>query len=596
MKTNDQIKKMVCESHALIDSSVDQEILDDALVQLKSNSKQRNSGLVPLGRFIMKRPMMKLSAAAVVLLVAMIVMQLGNTSNVWAQVLEKVNQTESYSFRIRQVETTGLRADRFEFATEKETIVYRSSPLGAMDETTWNGRLYTRNYRSLSQGECARLCYPLENYERFDLTDARMQKLKDRHPQQIIVKILEGPYQSIGHDQINGRAVEGIETHDPNALIDPSENYELDFDVDDFVARIWIDTQTQWPVWLEFNFTPVGSSLHRTLVMDQFQWNAQLDPQLFVFDIPSEFKHLDLSLPKPATHQTEAQLAFEACKENDPYLATSDDLNRPDVSGLVLLGVEPQISPEPIRLVTHIEIWEAQDAFVTTWPAFDEVKDDLVQELEDVFGVDRLDVNSLVATAIALRERFWQASGCLSETSYPYAYAARLLMEQAHRLVPEEMDVTDQLVESIMSYKVLWATPADPNRFTHDPAYAETIVQLRSDQFNRIKQAAGQGEVPTWKDLIRVCELASLLSYTAQFEEGLDVVAWLEGQQEQAGWTTYARRFESLRRRLTQQRKSACPLFTESDDTPYPEAYRYARRLCSFQGPDKRRKSLRPRF
>ena len=548
-------------------------------------------------RWIMKRPLMRISAAAVVLLATVIVIQLGNTSNVWAHVLEKVNQTDSYSFRIRQVETTGPRSDGFEFATEKETIVYRSAIWGAMDETTWNGELFTRYYRSLEQGECARICYPLESYERWTLTDDGIKRLRDRHPQQIIVKILQGPYESIGSDRIDGMEVEGIQTQDPNVLIDPTDYYDMDLEVEKFVARVWIDSETQWPVWLEFNFTPKGSSMHRTLVMDQFEWGVQLDSGLFAFKIPDDFKpYVADSTENPSNTKTEAQLAFEESQQNDPYLPSCDTLERPDVSELVLLGVESQIPVESTRLVTNFDIWEAQDAFIATWPVFDDVVDVLAEELEDTFAVSHMDVNSLVATAVALRERFWQEDACLSETSYPYAYAARLLMEQAHDLAPEDMDVTDQLVESIQAYEVLWSCPPDPNRFIHNSTYTETIMDLRLQQFDQIKRNLEQGVTPGWKELIRVCELASLLSYSVRFEEGLLVVTWLEDQQESAGWSSYIKRFNTLRRRLTEQRKSACPVFTESQDFPYPEAYRYSRRLTSFQGPDKRRKVLRPRF
>jgi hypothetical protein len=103
-----------------------------------------------------------------------------------------------------------------------------------------------------------------------------------------------------------------------------------------------------------------------------------------------------------------------------------------------------------------------------------------------------------------------------------------------------------------------------------------------------------QGGVPTWKDLVRTCELAVLLGYTARFEEGLDITKWLKDQQDIAGWADYEGRFEALQRCFTEKRKYACRLFNEPDDA-HPEAYRYSRRLCSFQGPGARHRKLLPR-
>jgi len=596
MKEYRLIKKLINDCRIQTGPVLDQRIMAGAFDRFKQKQNRSSAPAGPsLWRLIMNRPKTKLSLAALVVLVGIVVMHFGETSNVaWAQVLENVNSIDTYVFRIRQVETTGARPDGFEFATEKETTVYRSESLGAMDETLWNGELFQREYRSLLQGKGARICYPLENYESWPLSPGVIQSLQAKHPKQIIVTILEGQYTSIGRDRISDREVEGIETKDPNALIDPTGYYDMDLTVDDFVARIWIDMKTQLPVWLEFRFTPQGSSLCRTLVMDQFQWGADLDPDVFAFSIPTGFKFLDYN-QREVRSKTDTQVAFDENKQSKPYLGDYDALAIPDVNGLVLLSVDTHAAKEPMRLVTVEEIWQAQDTCMATWPAFDQVKGPLTQELEEAFDLDSMDVKTLVTTGMALRERFWTLGGCLSEVSYPYAFAARIMIDRAHHQAPEDMDITDQLTESIMTYEVLWPSPPDPNRFAENPAYTDTIMALRSQQFERIKQAVVQGQIPTWKDLVRISELAVLLGYTAQFDEGLDVVVWLETHKEQTGWTAYSRRFETLTRCFNEQRKYGCRLFNEPDAT-FPEEYRYSRRLCSFQGPNVRRHELSPRF
>lgn len=545
-------------------------------------------------RTIMNRPMIKLSAAAIIALAAVVAIHYGESSSVaWGEVLDKIRGIDTYVFRIRQIETTGPRPDGFEFATEKETTVYRSEDFGAMDETYWNGELFQRYYRSLQKGECARICYPLESYERWSLNESLLQTLQEKHPQQIIVKVLEGRYTQLGRDKIGAIDVEGVQTRAPGVFIDPTGYYDSDLVIDDFVARVWFDIETQMPVWVEFCFTPHGSTLSKTIVMDQFQWAAALDFNVFDFTIPADFRLLDQANPD-STPKTEPQVAFVENTRNEPYLADFDHLDRPDLSDLVLLDVNLNLSPDPTRFVDINEIWQAQDQCMAQWPAFDQVRDRLTQELQEKLNIQTLSVEALVVTGISLRERFWMLNGCLSEVSYPYAYASRIVLEIAHQKAPLRTEVTDQLVESIMTYSVLWPYPPDPNRWARNPLYTELVTELRSQQFSRIKQDAVQGRMPTWKDLVRTCDLAVILGYSARFEEALEVTAWLKKQQDNAGWTDYEGRFATLQRCFTEKRKYACRLFNEADDA-YPEAYRYSRRLSSFQGPGARRSGLRPR-
>jgi hypothetical protein len=119
--------------------------------------------------------------------------------------------------------------------------------------------------------------------------------LQEKHPQQIIIKVLESQYTPLGHGKIDARDVEGIQTDDPGIFVDPTGYYERDLAIDDFVAYVWFDTQTQMPVWVEFCFTPQGSALSKTIVMDQFQWAMTVDPTLFEFTIPAGFELLGQS-------------------------------------------------------------------------------------------------------------------------------------------------------------------------------------------------------------------------------------------------------------------------------------------------------------
>ena len=99
---NDPIKKMVRESQASIDPSVDQAILTDALGQLETMTKSEVSASEgpSYWRIIMKSPMVKMSIAAILLLMVFAGIRflggsLDGTSTAFAQICEAVVKAKS---------------------------------------------------------------------------------------------------------------------------------------------------------------------------------------------------------------------------------------------------------------------------------------------------------------------------------------------------------------------------------------------------------------------------------------------------------------------------------------------------------------------
>ena len=108
---------------------------------------------------------------------------------------------------------------------------------------------------------------------------------------------------------------------------------------------------------------------------------------------------------------------------------------------------------------------------MAAWPHYSDMKDQLADELETVFGIEQMTVDELVGLGIALRERFWELRGCLSDVSYPYGYAARLVTAMAHEQVPDDLAVTDQYVESIETCEVTKTYHDDENARILNPVY-----------------------------------------------------------------------------------------------------------------------------
>jgi hypothetical protein len=511
-------------------------------------------------------------------------------------VLAKVDALDTYVFRSRTVETEGPRPDGFIFATENATIQYFSKDYGRLSENYKNDELFMRSYTRLRESESVYVCYPTEWYDRRPLTEAQIAEMQWMDPKQIINRILSADYTELGEDTIDGKRVKGVELRDITALLDEGQEAPP---LDEFVARFWIDVETELPVWVEFQAVGTGSSTRRTQIFDQFEWDPPLTASLFEPNIPAGFKLEGTDEPERAyidsAPRNDAAEAFAADTQAEPYLSDFDDLVLPDVNGVTLLGADTSIPQEELRLRGHEDVWKTQDVFMAPWPRYEDVREQLAVELQAQLGIEQMTTEQLIGLGIALRERFWELRGCLSDVSYPYGYAARMVTAMAHDLAPDDPAVTDQYVESILTCEITSTYEKDAEKRNVNPVYPGLLTQLRVAQFVRTKADARQGYIPTWKDYVRTIDLVTLFdSYCDDQEAALEVTRWLIAQAPTAGWTYYVD--TSLAQRAQAYAAGdgyRTGLFMCGPDA-FPEEFRYARRLFSFQGPRRHAKGLLP--
>ncbi len=552
------------------------------------------------GRRSVRRTLARLAVAAAMVLAtarAKTFLWTGTSAVVWAAVLRKVNGFDTCVFRTREITTTGPRPDGFEFATEKESKEYRSETHGSFSETYENGKLTTRHYTLLrqrqhlylSEGHRHGLCL------RSPVSDEGVREFHADAPRHMLAKILAGKYVEIGTDVIEGKAVRGVELRDPTYLVEEEQKKALEADFpEDFAARCWIDVQTELPVWMEISFVPKGSTVRRTAIWDQFEWGVPLEESLFEPEIPVDYEVYDHDpghKEPDTTPKTPAAEAFAKQTLAEPYLGDFDHLPLPDICGLSLLGTDPNVPRPQVRLLGSTKIQTAQDECVARWPRYEQVKDQLQQELQAKLDVDALDVNRLVTTGIALRDRFWKLGGCLSDIAYPYIYAARLLHDIAHQRDPENDAIIDQLVESTMSYEVFYyEEDPEPEHRQRNPLYTGLLADLRNEQYRLLKARVSHGYVPTWKDFVRCCDLIMLSHRRKDDALTSEVARLLVEQAPKAGWTCdyYLDRLQ----RCAQQPAGPPVTFVYA---PIDVAHApYERRLWSFQGPQEYRHRLLP--
>ncbi|MHC4757539.1 MAG: hypothetical protein ACYTE8_02675 [Planctomycetota bacterium] len=228
-------------------------------------------------------------------------------------------------------------------------------------------------------------------------------------------------------------------------------------------------------------------------------------------------------------------------------------------------------------------VWKDQDAIMSEWPAYSDIREELNKELASELDIDNLSDEKLIQTALDFRKKFWQAGGGFSKGSYEYGYKARVLMGLAHSRDPENMTTTDEFIETIQSSELMYEPGS--GRDTVNKTFVETISKLRSAQFERIKKEVALGRIPIWDDFIRANDLARLLSKSGEFESALEITNWLIAEAGRGGWEYYMKPLKSLQANLKNGEGHRFKIYT-ANKPDFPERYRYSRRLPSFKGPD----------
>lgn len=247
-------------------------------------------------RIIMKSPITKLAAAAVIIVAILIGLNLLGVvvkgSVAWANVARKMETIDSFRCRKRERETSSPTQDRFEFVKGKkgkEGMYWYSVEYGTKSESYTDGELMSRVYSLRKTKEFFGIFPQLRMYNYIRLSD-EVQSKWDRedeqmNPRQVVKRFLASDYKPLGRNIIDSIQVEGVEVKDPNILKPPGKEPEWQ----DFIARLWVDVEIQLPVRLEVGYSLAGSPVRNIMVTDQFQWNVELTASDFEPNIPPDY-------------------------------------------------------------------------------------------------------------------------------------------------------------------------------------------------------------------------------------------------------------------------------------------------------------------
>lgn len=348
---NKNIEQML--EDVTFDDSVDrghQDLLEQKLLLKFNTARSRHNSK---WRIIMNRKMAKFAAAAVIMIGVFLGFEIFNgTSSVsWAQVREHVAAVRAVIYK---AEVTGTERGQA-FTMRIEAI--QSDELGARMDAYMGNQLINRVYSLVDEKSHIMLFPAQKKYIEVELTEKKRRENGD--PKVMVEAFLKGDYKELGSGEINGVAVEGIESSEMSpdagfpggsAFVDPVEG-EFHGHI---VARLWVDAATGWPVEVTLEITDEKGDEQMTVVVNDFQWDAQVDRNIFASVIPQDY---DLMYTIKAGRlesgeQTVDGLAYFAKLSGGKYPAK---FTIPDILGQVG-NLYKELSSDPSFQVDDVQI------------------------------------------------------------------------------------------------------------------------------------------------------------------------------------------------------------------------------------------------
>ena len=250
-------------ARADLENDVMNRIVREQNVRLKTANNVSTS--LKIRRIIMKSPITKLAAAAVIFIaVIAAINQFGGsgTSNVYAAVVEQLHSARTMTYSIiTQTNIESMPSVRVDFAFKEP---------GYMRITTVDGYITVIDW---TQNKGISILPPEKQFIEFEASNYRHDPAQD--PFVVIEKLRALPSradEALGEEKIDGRLLHGFRVTEGHV-----------------VNTIWIDPDTRELGRVEMEFPDAPGM---SVIMTDFQFNVELDDSLFNLIPPGDYTHL----------------------------------------------------------------------------------------------------------------------------------------------------------------------------------------------------------------------------------------------------------------------------------------------------------------
>ncbi len=283
MRPADEIKRQIRNAGVESNRQVNRAVLNELLNELDATGKEGPArDKKNLWRIIMKNKIANLAVAAVVIAAAILMINhfggsVDGLSVAWGEVIKRVEAIDTCSFRRRETQ----QDDKGQHVFEYESMMYQSLRYGSRMDSYMKGEVTVSTYVSATDGELISMIHPMKQYSRAKLPPEQLNQMREGIRARIR-QILSLEDESLGRRTIGGIEAEGIKVTDMKLV-------EANFPVDEVVGYLWVDVETGLPVLMEIEVIGKGGSFKSKSVIDQFEWNVELEAGFFEPVIPEDY-------------------------------------------------------------------------------------------------------------------------------------------------------------------------------------------------------------------------------------------------------------------------------------------------------------------
>ena len=274
--------RLVKNGKALKETNLEDDVMNKIIriqnAKLKQAAATATESLA-VRRTIMKSPIAKFAAAAVIIVAALIVLYVpGGERVAISQVLENVNKVPSFIYRMKMniEDMSAVPEGRIDGL---EMQAYISTDVGIRMDAYLKDELISKSYIDLKEQAIYSLIAKQKKYIRMNLTDELLAKMQEDNgdPRAMLKDFMEYETTQLGKSIIDGIEVKGIESHDPNIAEGVLGNA---------VGRIWVSTKDELPVKIEVEvFSEDGEDRIMDITIDRFQWDVDIPESEFAVNL-----------------------------------------------------------------------------------------------------------------------------------------------------------------------------------------------------------------------------------------------------------------------------------------------------------------------
>jgi hypothetical protein len=362
----DNINDLIEELHLKASADLDKRVHDDISKALVESNSTESVVIQPkIGRTIMKSPIVKLAAAAVIIIACVVGLSLWTTTGsgiALADVLARVEQVEAFRCNGSFEMTAQIAPGKpYKFETRSNFAMSQKYGYKLINETPDpNGGWLPLGefYVSPQKKTFIQIAHTGKKYIRAGLDDAEAKQYRKQlgrynDPGTLLKEIMACRYKNLGRSSIKGIDVEGFRTTDPNYCSPLRGSGFKDPQID---VKVWVGVKTRLPIQyvdLTSGIDQNGNKISQRFLLYDFEWDIPVMSSEFEPPpVPDGYAVLD-NPPGLRNEETAIQGLKRCVDLLGNYLDTIDD--GAGAVGTIFSAFEKSETPAALRLKEEIK-------------------------------------------------------------------------------------------------------------------------------------------------------------------------------------------------------------------------------------------------